>query len=545
MGMTLVVHIVAGSLGLLSGYVALSVAKGSDLHRKVGLVFVYVMVAMTATGLTIALTRDVAPKINVPIALLTGYLVLTGLTTMRPPFPGSEWLGFTAMLVAIGVSVADLSFAVEALGATGNARAMATPYFIFGTVALLASVGDFRVMRSGPLRGKRRLARHLWRMCFALAIASLSFFIGQSQVFPEPIRIMPLLALPLLAVLVTMFYWLWRVRTLSPSTSAMPYLRRFITGLVLAVFALSSTASAQSLDRARELFETARYAEAKTELLALQKADDRNPAVAYYLGRIATIQNESDDAIKYFERAVKIEEGNALYHLWLGNAIREVTPRSSKIRMPFNARRMKKEWERAVALDPNLIDARYGLVQFYGYAPGVMGGDITKAREQVAEIAKRNAMRGAIARGILADIEKNSAAEEAAYRDAIAAAPDSAAGYFALGGMYARAGKATEAFATLDQYAKRRPDDRHALYEVGRFAGTTGQQLDRGEAALKQYLATPPADVDVAHTAGAHYWLGQVAEKRGLKDAARDHYRVALKINPNSQLSERALRALK
>jgi hypothetical protein len=66
--------------------------------------------------------------------------------------------------------------------------------------------------RSEPLRGVFRLARHLWRMCFALAIAALSFFIGQSKVFPKPIRIIPLLALPLLAVLVTMLYWLWRVR---------------------------------------------------------------------------------------------------------------------------------------------------------------------------------------------------------------------------------------------------------------------------------------------------------------------------------------------
>ncbi|MEX2284854.1 MAG: hypothetical protein WEE89_20370 [Gemmatimonadota bacterium] len=49
-------------------------------------------------------------------------------------------------------------------------------------------------------------------MCFALFIAALSFFIGQAQVFPKPIRIPALLALPVLAVLVAMFYWLWRVR---------------------------------------------------------------------------------------------------------------------------------------------------------------------------------------------------------------------------------------------------------------------------------------------------------------------------------------------
>jgi hypothetical protein len=49
-------------------------------------------------------------------------------------------------------------------------------------------------------------------MSFALFIAALSFFIGQAQVIPKPVRIFPLLALPVLLVLVTMFYWLWRVR---------------------------------------------------------------------------------------------------------------------------------------------------------------------------------------------------------------------------------------------------------------------------------------------------------------------------------------------
>ena len=88
----------------------------------------------------------------------------------------------------------------------------AFPFFLFGVVGLLATVGDLRVMRSGPLRGAARLARHLWRMSFALFIAALSFFIGQAKVIPKPVRVTPLLVLPVLAVLVTMLYWLWRVR---------------------------------------------------------------------------------------------------------------------------------------------------------------------------------------------------------------------------------------------------------------------------------------------------------------------------------------------
>ena len=83
-------------------------------------------------------------------------------------------------------------------------------YVIFGAVSLLAALGDVRMILGRTLQGPRRLARHLWRMCFAMFIATGSFFLGQAKVFPEPIRIIPLLALPVVASLVILFYWLWR-----------------------------------------------------------------------------------------------------------------------------------------------------------------------------------------------------------------------------------------------------------------------------------------------------------------------------------------------
>jgi hypothetical protein len=68
------------------------------------------------------------------------------------------------------------------------------------------------MIRTGGLFGAQRIARHLWRMCFSLFIASGSFFLGQAKVIPKPIRIVPLLAIPALLPLVLMFYWLLRVR---------------------------------------------------------------------------------------------------------------------------------------------------------------------------------------------------------------------------------------------------------------------------------------------------------------------------------------------
>jgi len=213
MRMSYVVHIVAGSLSLLAGYVALYAAKGSPLHRKSGTVFVYAMLTMALFGLTIAAVRSVAPALNIPVALLTCYLVITSLTTIRRPAMASHWLDVGSLLVALAVGLTFLTFGFEAIANGGIRKGMpAPPFLVFGVVGLLAAVGDVRVIRSGALTGAPRLARHLWRMSFALFIAALSFFIGQAKVIPKPIRIYPMLALPVLAVLVTMLYWLWRVR---------------------------------------------------------------------------------------------------------------------------------------------------------------------------------------------------------------------------------------------------------------------------------------------------------------------------------------------
>ena len=213
MRVTLIVHIVAGSLGLIAGYTALYASKGASLHRRAGMVFVAAMLTMALAGLLIAVIRNVAPAINVPAASLTAYLVITSLTTLRPSSRGARPLHLAGMLVASTVGTVMFAFAYEAFANGGTRNGMpAFPFLMFGVVGLLGALGDFRVLRSGELRGGSRIARHLWRMTFALFIAALSFFIGQAQVIPEPIRIVPLLAMPVLAVLVTMLYWLWRVR---------------------------------------------------------------------------------------------------------------------------------------------------------------------------------------------------------------------------------------------------------------------------------------------------------------------------------------------
>ena len=206
------IHIVAGVIGLISGAVALSARKGATLHRKGGIVFVYAMLIVAITGTVMgSLISEMAAVLP---GALTFYLVLTSFLTVRRPvvlkFP---WVDLSAMLIGLTIGIASVRFGLVALGsaAGGTEGSLAITYFMFGVIALLATLGDIRVILARGIQGTHRIARHLWRMCFALFLAAVSLFIGQSQVFPEPLRNSGLLPIPVLLVLLLMLYWLVRV----------------------------------------------------------------------------------------------------------------------------------------------------------------------------------------------------------------------------------------------------------------------------------------------------------------------------------------------
>jgi uncharacterized membrane protein len=207
--MTLVpLHIIGGAIAIASGFVALYALKGGPLHRKSGTVFVYAMLVMSLSGAVMAVGRAGA-AVNIPAGLVTAYLVITSLATVRAPFAGSHWLDRGAMVAAFAFGVASITLAFAGGGRRNGG--LTFPLLMFGIVALLAGVGDLRMMRAGGLRGTPRLKRHLWRMCAALFIAAGSFFLGPVRRIPEPLRIPALRLIPLV-VLLTMVYWLWRLR---------------------------------------------------------------------------------------------------------------------------------------------------------------------------------------------------------------------------------------------------------------------------------------------------------------------------------------------
>jgi uncharacterized membrane protein len=210
--MGVLLHVFAGGLALVSGFIALFALKGGTLHRQSGLVFVCSMVVMGLTGAALA-ALNAAPG-NVIAGLLATYLVVTALTAVRPSTATTRGLEAGALAWAMVVGLGAVAVAIRSLtsGDVTTEAGRAPVFFVFGAVALLASAGDARMLRAGGLQGPPRLKRHLWRMCFALWVASASFFLGQANVVPEPLRTPILLAVPVLTPLLAMAYWFWRLR---------------------------------------------------------------------------------------------------------------------------------------------------------------------------------------------------------------------------------------------------------------------------------------------------------------------------------------------
>jgi len=211
--LALAVHYAAGLVSIVTGTIALSVAKGGRLHKQSGLVFTWAMVVLGLTAAGIG-TYEAKPS-QVFAGLIAAYLVFTAMTTVKPLSGIGRRLNFALMVLAFGYAVTSLYLGVNewldpAVQVIGRPRVV--PPLVIGTVILLAAIGDLRAILEGGLQGSRRLARHLWRMCFALFVATGSFFLGQMKFIPEQVRIVPLLLALAFAPIGFLVYWMWRVR---------------------------------------------------------------------------------------------------------------------------------------------------------------------------------------------------------------------------------------------------------------------------------------------------------------------------------------------
>ena len=207
----LVLHISAGVLAMFAGAAAMSFRKGSRWHGRAGNVFVAAMLSMGVAASFLAYMKH-QPN-NVFGGLVTIYMVATAWATARRRDSESsilDWIGFLFALV-IGLLGVIQGFQKVTGRAPVDDGTLPFMQLFMGSVILLAALGDLRMLVRG-ISGRRRIARHLWRMCFGWFIATGSFFLGQQQVFPAWLRGSPALLVPAVLPLVLLIFWMIRIR---------------------------------------------------------------------------------------------------------------------------------------------------------------------------------------------------------------------------------------------------------------------------------------------------------------------------------------------
>lgn len=208
----LCLHIGGAALGMISGVAALVVKKGGRLHAIAGTTFFVAMLVMAGIGAGVSLIMK--EPTNVIAGVMTAYLVLTAWVAVKRRGGRIGRFEIGGLVAAVVVAAAGAVFIYKAAhsptGTIGDSPPQA--FYIFLLVGLIAAACDLKTVLQRGISGAPRIARHLWRMCAALAIAMGSFFFGQAQVLPPFIRHSPLPALMVFAPLVLLVFWSIRIR---------------------------------------------------------------------------------------------------------------------------------------------------------------------------------------------------------------------------------------------------------------------------------------------------------------------------------------------
>lgn len=311
--------------------------------------------------------------------------------------------------------------------------------------------------------------------------------------------------------------------------------------LFLTVHVLTAN-SDEEFEKAVLLFESQNYSEAREILLEYVRKYDRHSEAWYYLSYIALRENRIDDAYDYIKQAIEIDESSEVlskYYFHLGNIYGFKAMEASILRKPARARSARRSFETSVELDPDNNEARMGLIMFYTQAPGIMGGSMSKALEQVEEIKKRDPVQGHLA---MANIHRVEDDLEEAERESIAAReidPTNPMPYMVLITIYEAMGDYAKGWKNLESLISKIPDYVPAYYQYGRLSDISGENIETGQKYFKKYIEHTPGPDQPSH-AWAHYRLGNLYLKEDSLQQARYHYEKALELDPDHQQAKEA-----
>jgi len=301
----------------------------------------------------------------------------------------------------------------------------------------------------------------------------------------------------------------------------------------------------ESLKAGREAYDASEYAKAAQ---LLQQASAQNPRSAEILLLLAKTYFESqqhDAAIATAEKAVSLEPRSSVYHEWLGKIYGEKADHAAMFSALSLAKKARREFEKAVELDPKNFSAQQALIEFDCSAPGIAGGGEDKARAEIAKLAAMDAAEGHYAAGNCRRQKKDFAAADAEFDKALENHPQSADLIFDIGDYAVKHSQPERlrAVATVGEAVA--PGDLRAKYYRAVALVLKKERLNDAETLLREYVERAPVRNNYPHRSSAHEWIGRLYEEKGKPQSAIEEYQVAIQLEPKNKNAREALKRLK
>ena len=285
--------------------------------------------------------------------------------------------------------------------------------------------------------------------------------------------------------------------------------------------------SAPAAPVARELLDAGRADEA---LRVLDGASgERSAETENYRCRVYYSLQDWDNAVRYCERAVKLEPKNAVYQLWMGRSYGQKASVSNPVWAYALARKTVACFKLAHQLDRNYVAVARDLAEYYTTAPPIVGGGNDKALALAAEVAPQHPSDAAWIRAMAAASAGHHDEAEREFNEAVRLDHDSATTQLDLA-HYLRGRKSWDRFQQTVERAMQSPNIRPAdRYNAGEMLLRTDRNLEEAARQLRAYVHSEETEEEEP-VFRAHYLLGELLLKMGNKGQAIEEYRAALSL---------------
>lgn len=175
----------------------------------------------------------------------------------------------------------------------------------------------------------------------------------------------------------------------------------------------------QSFEKGEKLFLEGKFSQAQPILENYLKSNPSNLKSIEYLGDISGYNKVWDKAIQYYKKLKTLKPKEANYYYKYGGALGMKAKEISKLKALGIIGEVRSSFEKAIALNPKHIEARWALIELYLELPGIVGGSESKAIKYSSELRELSPVDGYLSRGYIEEYFKRYTEAEVQYKRAI------------------------------------------------------------------------------------------------------------------------------